>query len=89
MGKSVLTREEITMLQQKLLPAINKEYRDVVKLISLVAEKQGEVDGDELFFSDVDQLTLLRRVWVNVVELDSSVKAFKQYLVSVKNRLLL
>ena len=87
MGKSLLTREEITLIQNKYLPTINREYRDVVRFISLVAEKQAELEGDELYLSDNDQTRLLRKVGLNVLELENAVKNLKQYLIVIKNRL--
>jgi len=86
LGKRLLTGEETRMIQHKYLPAINKEYRDVVRLFALVAERQALIDGEELYLSAEDQRVLLRRIKKNLRELEASVRELMKYFNDVAKR---
>lgn len=83
----MLTREEITLLRTRYLPAIHKEYRDVVDSLNLIADALKQIDGDEIYICDVDQMRLLKKMGVNVLELETAVKNLKLYLKNIAIRL--
>lgn len=85
--RSLLTREEITMLRMTHLAAIHKEYRDVVESLNAVADAFKKMDGDELYICDADQVRLLKKMGVNVLELEAAVKDLKLYLKNIAMRL--
>lgn len=85
--RSMLTREEITLLRTRYLPAIHKEYRDVVDSLNLIADALKQIDGDEIYICDVDQMRLLKKMGVNVLELETAVKNLKLYLKNIAIRL--
>jgi len=85
--RSLLAREEITLLRTKYLADIHKEYKDVVHSLNLVADSLKSLDGDEIYICDADQVKLLKAMGRNVLELEASVKALKLYLRDVAVRL--
>jgi len=86
-NKSLLKREEITLLRRKYLPAIHREYKDTVDSLNAFSEPVKRIKGDELYLTDSDQRRLFIRVARNMLELDSAVDDMKQYLVVIAKRL--
>ena len=86
-AKSLLTREEITMLRMNHLQAIHKEYRDVVQSLNIIADAYKKLDGDELYICEEDQIRLLKQMGKNVLELEAAVKNLKLYLRDIAIRL--
>ena len=87
MGKRLLTREEVAVIREKMLPRINKEYRDVVALFNLLAERLAVLDGDDLYLPEDEQKRLLKRVSVNLAELVEAAVELRRYVGGVKRRL--
>jgi len=86
-SKSLLTREEITLLRMNHLQAIHREYRDVVQSLNLIADALKSIDGDDMYICEADQIRLLRKMGSNVLELEAAVKAMKLYLRDIATRL--
>jgi hypothetical protein len=86
-ARPVLTREEITTIQQRYLPAIFGEYRDIVEAVNRIAKRAAEIDGSEIYLCEEDQRRLLVKVGTNVLELEDEVRALKLYLRDIATRL--
>ena len=85
--KSLLTREEITLLRMNHLQTIHREYREVVHTLNLIADALKSIDGDDLYLSGDDQVRLLRKMGRNVLDLEAAVKELRLYLQGVATRL--
>jgi type II secretory ATPase GspE/PulE/Tfp pilus assembly ATPase PilB-like protein len=86
-AKPVLTIEEITLIQQRYLPEIFGEYRDVVELVNRIVKRAAEIDGSDIYLSEEDQRRILVKIGTSVLELEGSVKDLKLYLRNIAIRL--
>ena len=86
-NKSLLTNEEIIMLRTKFIPDIHKEYKDVVDSLNLVATALKSIDGDELYIDNATQIRLLKKMGLQVIELEVASKKLKLYLRNITTRL--
>jgi len=87
MGDMILKRNEAILLQEKYLPELYSEYKEVVKLVSLIVEKTTEIDNEKIYLSDSDQRKLLKKVRITTKSMEKSLSDLNKHIKDILKRL--
>lgn len=82
----VIKKGERKHIAQTLLPRINQNYRELVRLHNILAEKPIEVGGNAVGLSAVDQKRVIRQMVKEINKIIDHGKDLKMYLRIIARR---